>query len=95
MIFNNNNFQSTNVHPEKIQQKFVAVESFVAFYDNYIEYKYYINDILENLKVNGNILSQFKETNDLEKSYQSKIKSLEENVEKQKIKDQLKKLPIM
>ena len=46
MIFNNNNFQSTNVHPKKIQQKFVAVESFVAFYDNYIEYKYYINDIL-------------------------------------------------
>ena len=84
MIFNNNNFQSNNVHPEKIQQKFVAVESFVAFYDNYIEYKYYINDILENLKVNGNILSQFKETNDLEKSYQSKIKSLEENVEKLK-----------
>ena len=52
--------------------------------DDYIEYKHYINDILENLKVNGNILSQFKETNDLEKSYQSKIKSLEENVEKLK-----------
>ena len=52
--------------------------------DDYTEYKHYINDILENLKVNGNILSQFKETNDLEQSYQSKIKSLEENVEKLK-----------
>ena len=52
--------------------------------DDYIECKHYINDILENLKVNGNILSQFKETNDLEKSYQSKIKSSEENVEKLK-----------
>ena len=79
MIFNNNNFQSTNVHPEKIQQRFVAVELFVTFYDNYIEYKDYINDILENLKVNGNILSQFKETNE-----QSNIRSLEENLEKLK-----------
>ena len=31
-----------------------------------------------------NILSQFKVTNDLEKSYQSKIRSLEENVDKLK-----------
>ena len=30
--------------------------------------------ILENLNVNGDILSQFKETNDLEKGYQSKTK---------------------
>ena len=36
------------------------------------------------LMVNGNILSQFKETSDLEKRYQNKIKSLEENVEKLK-----------
>ena len=47
--------------------------------DDYIEYKHYINDILENLKVNGNILSQFKETNE-----QSNIRSLEENLEKLK-----------
>ena len=52
--------------------------------DDYTEYKHYINDILENLKVNGNILSQFKETNDLEQSYLSKIKSLKENVKKLK-----------
>ena len=52
--------------------------------DHYTEYKHYINDILENLKVNGNILSQFKETNDLEQSYLSKIKSLKENVKKLK-----------
>ena len=51
------------------------VELFNTVYDDYIEYKHYIN-ILENLKGNGNILSQFKETNDLEKSYQSKIKLL-------------------
>ena len=36
------------------------------------------------LMVNGNILSQFKETSDFEKRYQNKIKSLEENVEKLK-----------
>ena len=36
------------------------------------------------LMVNGNILSQFKETSDLEKRDQNKIKSLEENVEKLK-----------
>ena len=80
----NNNLQSTNVHPEKIQQKFVIVELSNTFYDDYIEYKHYINDILENFKVNGNILSQFTETNDLEKSYQSRIKSLEENGKKLK-----------
>ena len=80
----NNNLQSTNVYPEKIQQKFVTVELFNTFYDDYIEHKHYINDILESVKVNGNILSQFTETNDLEKSYQSKIKSLEENVEELK-----------
>ena len=38
-----------------------------------------------NLQVNHNILSQFKETNELEKSYQSKIKSLKEDFEKPKI----------
>ena len=35
-------------------------------------------------------MSQFKETNDLEKSYQSKIKSLEKNV--QKLKTENKRL---
>ena len=77
-----NNLQWTYVQPEKIQQRFVTVELFNTFYDDYIQCKHYINDILENLKVNGNILSHFKETNEHEKSYQSKIKSLEENVEK-------------
>ena len=79
-----NNLQWTYVQPEKIQQRFVTVELFNTFYDDYIQCKHYINDILENLKVNGNILSHFKETNEHEKSYQSKIKSLEENVEKLK-----------
>ena len=52
----------------KIQQKFVMVELFNTFYNDYIEYNHYINDILEKLKVNGNIFSQFTETNNLEKS---------------------------
>ena len=52
----------------KIQQKFVMVELFNTFYNDYIEYNHYINDILEKLKVNGNIFSQFTEANDLEKS---------------------------
>ena len=52
----------------KIQQKFVMVELFNTFYNDYIEYNHYINDILEKLQVNGNIFSQFTETNDLEKS---------------------------
>ena len=52
----------------KIQQKFVMVELFNTFYNDYIEYNHYINDILEKLEVNGNIFSQFTETNDLEKS---------------------------
>ena len=82
----NNNLQSTNVNPEKTQQQFVTVELFNRFYDDYAEYKHYISDILENLKVNSNILGQFKEVNDPEKSYQSKIKLLEENVEKLKTK---------
>ena len=79
-----NNLQWTYVQPEKVQQRFVTVELFNTFYDDYIQCKHYINDILENLKVNGNILSHFKETNEHEKSYQSKTKSLEENVEKLK-----------
>ena len=57
---------------------------------DYIECKNYINDILENLKVNGTILSQFKETTNLEKIFQSKIKSIEENVEK--LKTEIKRL---
>ena len=61
---------------KKIQKKFITVELFNTSYDDYIECKYYIINILENLKVNGNILSQFKETNDHEKSYQSKIKCI-------------------
>ena len=46
----NNILQFTNVQPEKTQEKFVTVELFNTFYDDYIEYKYkhYINDILEN-----------------------------------------------
>lgn len=52
----------------KIQQKFVMVELFNTFYNDYIEYNHYINDILEKLKVNGNVFSQFTETNDYEKS---------------------------
>ena len=46
----NYNLQSTNGQPEKIQQKFVTVELFNTFYYDYIEYKHYINDFLENLK---------------------------------------------
>ena len=33
-----------------------------------------ITSVIENLKVNCNILGQFKEVNDPEKSYQSKIR---------------------
>ena len=56
-----------------------------------------ITSVIENLKVNCNILGQFKEVNDPEKSYRSKIKLVEENVEKlkTKIKDWLKKLLII
>ena len=35
----NNNIQSTNIHPEEIQQTFVTVESYNAFYDDYTQYK--------------------------------------------------------
>ena len=45
---NNNKLQFTNAQPKKTQQKFVTVELFNTFYDDYIEYKHYINDILEN-----------------------------------------------
>ena len=80
----NNYLQSTNVQLEKILQRFVTVELFETIYNDYIVCKHYIKVILENVKVYGNISSQFTEIN--EKIYQSKIKLLEENVEKLKLK---------
>ena len=50
-----------------MRKKFVMVELSNTFCDDYIEYNQYIFDISENLKVNGNILTYFTETSDLEK----------------------------
>ena len=40
---------------EKHQSRYVSMELFDTFYDNYIEHKHYINDILKNFPVSEDV----------------------------------------
>ena len=65
---------------EKSQPKYVTMESFDTFYDDYIEYKHYINDILKNFPVSEDVLNEQWEASKCETSCKERIKSLENKI---------------
>ena len=52
-----------------------------TFYDDRIEYKHYINDILKNFPVNEDVLNEQQETSKCETSCIEQIKSLENKID--------------
>ena len=52
-----------------------------TFYDDRIEYKNYINDILKNFPVNEDVLNEQQETSKCETSCIEQIKSLENKID--------------
>ena len=68
-----------NIPGETIAAKYGSIDMFYTFQDDYIEWKYYVNDILSAICHNDDINSQNK-INNLEQ----KIKLLEIQLRKQK-----------
>ena len=64
---------------EKNQPKYVTMELFDTFYDDYIEYKH-INDILKNFLVSEDVLNGKRETSKCETSCKERTKSLENKI---------------
>ena len=65
---------------EKNQPKYVMMELFDTFYDDYIEYKH-INDILKNFPVSEDVLNGKRETSKCETSCKERTKSLENKMD--------------
>ena len=65
---------------EKNQPKYVTMELFDTFYDDYIEYKH-INDILKNFPVSEDVLNGKRETSKCETSCKERTKSLENKMD--------------
>ena len=65
---------------EKNQPKYVTMELFDTFYDDYIEYKH-INDILKNFPVSEDVLNGKQETSKCETSCKERTKSLENKMD--------------
>ena len=57
---------------------FVSLELFNTFYDDYIEYKHYVNDVMQNISSNKELGKSFE--NDT-KTQQSKIKLLQQEIQ--------------
>ena len=57
---------------------FVSLDLFNTFYDDYIEYKHYVNDVIQNISSNNELGKSFEiET----KSQQSKMKLLQQEIQ--------------
>ena len=54
------------------------MELFNTFYDDYIEYKHYVNDVIENIRSNKELGKSFE---DETKYQQSKIKLLQQEIQ--------------
>ena len=65
---------------EKNQPKYVTMELFDTFYDDYIEYKHCINDIFKSFSVSEDVLNEQLKISKCETSYKEKIKSLENKI---------------
>ena len=57
---------------------FVSLELFKTFYDDYIEYKHYVNDVIQNISSNKELGKSFL---DEIKSEQSKTKLLQQEIQ--------------
>ena len=57
---------------------FVSLELFNTFYDDYIEYKHYVNDVIQNISFNKELGESFENET---KSQQSKIKPLQQEIQ--------------
>ena len=68
----NNKPNSTSNH------NFVSLELFNACYDDYIEYKHYVNDVMQNISSNKESEKSFE---DETKSQQSKTKLLQQEIQ--------------
>ena len=56
----------------------VSLELFNTFYDDYIEYKRYVNDVIQNISFNKELRKSFENET---KSQQSKIKLLQQDIQ--------------
>ena len=56
----------------------VSLELFNTFYDDYIEYKRYVNDVIQNISFNKELQKSFENET---KSQQSKIKLLQQDIQ--------------
>ena len=57
---------------------FVSLELFNTFYDDYIEYKHYVNDVIQNISSNKELVISFENET---KSQQSKTKLLQQEIQ--------------
>ena len=57
---------------------FVSLELFNTFYDDYIEYKHYVNDVIQNISFNKELGKSFENET---KSQQSKLKLLQKEIQ--------------
>ena len=65
---------------EKNQPKYVTMELFDTFYDDYIEYKHCINDIFKSFSVSEDVLNEQRKISKCETSCKERIKSLENKI---------------
>ena len=65
---------------EKNQPKYVTMELFDTFYDDYIEYKRCINDIFKSFSVSEDVLYEQRKISKCETSCKERIKSLENKI---------------
>ena len=68
---------SSNCQPLFRFNDFVKNEVFNTFYEDYVEFKHYINDIMKPITPNSELLTSLSDENNFEKM---KIKSLEEEI---------------
>ena len=68
---------SSNCQPFFRCNDFVKDEVFNTFYEDYVEFKHYVNDIMKSVTPNSELLTSLSDENDLEKM---KIKSLEKEI---------------
>ena len=68
---------SSNFQPIFRCNDFVKSEVFNTFYEDYVEFKHYVNDIMKSVTPNSELLTSLSDENNCEKM---KIKSLEEEI---------------
>ena len=70
---------SRNTKPNPASNlNFDSLELFNTFYDDYIEYKHYVNDVIQNISFNKDLGKSFENET---KSQQSKIKLLQQEIQ--------------